>query len=362
MLAPMRVLHLADRLSDRGGAWTWLHGVVEGLAAHHQQRLAVGVDEGAVRPACEVVLRPGLEARDAAVDALDELARGADVVHVHNVTNPAVLEWASRRPRSVLTIQDHRFFCAARGKWTLAGEVCRRPLTRELCAGCFEDAAYFAGVQALTERRLAAARRLRTTVLSRYMREELVAAGVPASAVHVVPPFVHGLAAGDAPAGPPCVLFVGRLAAAKGVWDAVEAWRLSGVELPLVLAGTGPLRQDLERAAAAFVAPGLEVHGWLDRERLAALYRRARAVVMPSRWQEPFGIVGLEAMAFGVPVVAWESGGVAEWHPGPGLVRWGDVEALARALAQAVTRRVRQAPRFERDEAIGRLLALYARP
>ena len=102
--------------------------------------------------------------------------------------------------------------------------------------------------------------------------------------------------------------------------------------------------------------------GWLDRERLAALYRRARAVVMPSRWQEPFGIVGLEAMAFGVPVVAWESGGVAEWHPGPGLVRWGDVEALARALAQAVTRRVRQAPRFERDEAIGRLLALYARP
>jgi glycosyltransferase involved in cell wall biosynthesis len=82
---------------------------------------------------------------------------------------------------------------------------------------------------------------------------------------------------------------------------------------------------------------------------------------MPSRWQEPFGIVGLEALSFGVPVVAWDSGGVGEWHPGPGLVRWGDVEALAAALAEAVTRRVSLVPRFEREEAIGRLLAVYGR-
>ncbi len=74
-----------------------------------------------------------------------------------------------------------------------------------------------------------------------------------------------------------------------------------------------------------------------------------------------FGIAGLEALSFGVPVVAWESGGVGEWHPGPGLVRWGDVEALARALADAVDRRVTLPPQFERDEAIGRLMAIYAR-
>jgi hypothetical protein len=52
---------------------------------------------------------------------------------------------------------------------------------------------------------------------------------------------------------------------------------------------------------------------------------------------------------------------VGEWHPGPGLVRWGDVEGLARALAEAVNRRVTLPPLFERDETIGRLLAIYAR-
>ena len=131
--------------------------------------------------------------------------------------------------------------------------------------------------------------------------------------------------------------------------------------LPLVLAGTGPLRAELERTAANADEPRLEVLGWVGRASLAALYGRARALLFPPRWQEPFGIVGLEALSFGVPVVAWESGGVREWHPGPGLVPWGDVPALARALREAVGRRVTRAPRFDRDEALGRLLALYGR-
>ncbi len=358
----MRILHVADRLTDRGGAYTWMLGVLEGLGADHDVRLVVGEDGGAVRPPCALDVRPGLEARTESPVDLDDVVAGfaPDVIHVHNVVNPAVLGWAARRADTLLTVQDHRFFCPTRGKWTLGGEVCRRPMMREVCAGCFDDPVYFREVHALTERRLASARRLPVTVLSRYMREELVAAGVPSQRLHVVPPFVHGLDAGATASGPPCVLYVGRLVEAKGVRDAVEAWRRSGVELPLVLAGTGPLRAGLA-ARAARLGPGLEVLGWVERDRLSGLYRRARALLLPPRWQEPFGLAGLEALGFGVPVVAWESGGVAEWHPGPGLVRWGDVEGLARALADAVDRRVSLPPRFERHEAIGRLLAVYER-
>jgi glycosyltransferase involved in cell wall biosynthesis len=358
----MRILHVADRLTDRGGAYTFLLGVLEGLAADHEVRLVVGEDDGTVRPPCPLDVRPGLEARADAPADLDDLVSdfAPHVVHVHNVVNPAVLAWAAGRADALLTVQDHRFFCPTRGKWTLSGEVCRRPMTRELCASCFEDQAYFREVHELTERRLLSARRMPITVLSRYVREELVAAGVPARGVHVVPPFVHGLDPGATASGPPCVLFVGRLVEAKGVRDAVEAWRRSGVDLPLVMAGTGSLRGEVS-ARAARLGPGLEVLGWVERDRLSGLYRRARALLLPSRWQEPFGIAGLEALSFGVPVVAWESGGVAEWHPGPGLVRWGDVEGLARALAEAVNRRVTLPPPFERDETIGRLLAIYAR-
>jgi len=362
----MRILHLADCVAGRGGAHTWMLGILEGLAPDHEQALVVGElaqGEAPQPPPCRVVVRPGLESRTATPVALDDLVASfrPHVIHLHNVMNPVVLEWAAARPGCLLTVQDHRFFCPTRGKWTRAGEVCGLPMSRELCASCFDDQAYFGEILALTERRLAAARRMRLSVLSRYMRQELVAVGVPAPSVHVVPPFVHGLALDAVADGPPCVLFVGRLAETKGVREAVAAWRRSGVALPLVIAGTGPLRAELEQEAAAGGEPGIELLGWVERERLSALYQRACALLMPSRWQEPFGIVGIEALSFGVPVVAFESGGVAEWHPGPGLVRWGDSTGLARALKKAVERRLLLLPRFERGEAIGRLVALYAR-
>jgi glycosyltransferase involved in cell wall biosynthesis len=357
----MRILHLAERLTDRGGAHTWTAGVLDALATDHEQALVVGNDDGAPRPRCRVDVRPGLDARTGEPFSIADLVEGfrPDVVHVHNVMNPGVLEWAVGHGHALLTVQDHRLFCPGRGKWTLSGERCLRPLSREACASCFEETAYHREVQALTERRLAAARRLPVTVLSRYMREELIAAGVAPLRVCVVPPFVERPEPAPTPDGPPCVLFVGRLVEAKGVRDAVSAWRQSGVGLPLVLAGTGPLRAELERLAAEGEA--VEVLGWVGRERLPAVYARARALVMPPRWQEPFGIAGLEALAHGVPVVAWESGGIGEWHPGPGLVRWGDVPALAGALRSAVDRRVTLPPRFERGEAVGRLVCLYAR-
>jgi glycosyltransferase involved in cell wall biosynthesis len=340
----------------------WLLGILEGLARDHEIRLVAGDDDGTVRPPCPLDVRPGLEARaDTPADLEDLVATFVpDVVHLHNVVNPTVLAWAAHRTDTLVTVQDHRFFCPTRGKWTLRNEVCRRPMTREVCASCFDDTAYFREVYELTERRLLALRQMPITVLSRYMREELAAAGVPPRGVRVIPPFVHGLEAGATASGPPCVLFVGRLVEAKGARDAVEAWRRSGVDLPLVMVGTGPLRGELS-ARAARLGSGLEVLGWVERDRLSGLYRRARALLMPSRWQEPFGIAGIEALSFGVPVVAWESGGVGEWHPGPGLVRWGDVEGLARALGDAVSRRVTRPPLFERDEAIGRLLAVYSR-
>ena len=361
----MRILHVADRLTDRGGAYTWMLGVMDGLMeAGHEVRLVVGTVDGRVNVPYPVDVQPGLEARGAVSVDLDPLIRSIrpDVIHVQNVVNPAVLEWAVGRPNAVLTVQDHRFFCPARGKWTRSGAPCREAMGFETCASCFDHRPYFHEMTALTERRLAAVRLAgAVTVLSRYVREELVKVGVPAARVRVVPPFVRDLDHAAAPDGPACVLFVGRLVATKGVEEAVEAWRRSGVGLPLVLAGTGPLRERFLPRVSKNGDPRIEAPGWVDREGLSSLYRRARALILPPRWQEPFGMAGIEALSFGVPVAAWESGGIGEWHPGLGLVPWGDLDALARELAHAVDRRVTRPPSYPRNEAIGRLMVVYGR-
>jgi len=353
----VRVLHLTDRLTDRGGAHRHLLSITRALAERgHDVHVAAGAsdDLGEAVPATTWTV-PSLDSRTARPVDLEPLLDRLkpDAIHVHTVVNPVVLAAAAQRG-AVFTIQDHRAFCPSRGKWTAKGEVCRAALSPAGCAPCFEDRAYYEEMLALTQARLAAIRKSTVVVLSEYMRAELAAAGLDAGRIHVVPPFVEFEedAAPPEPEGPPCVLFVGRLVQAKGPLDAVAAWRQSGVALPLVVAGTGPLR---EQVAAA----GAEVRGWVPHRRLPRLFRRARALLMPSRWQEPFGIAGLEALAFGVPVVAWESGGMSEWHEGP-LVPWGDVARLARALRDAVETRASMPSGFERARLMDHLERVYA--
>jgi len=355
----MRVLHVTDRLSARGGADWHLLGVIGEQARDLDVHLAVGRDDGTAAAPCATTVVPDLAGVDGscgerAVEALAALASRLrpDVVHVHNCLVPAVLAWAAD-VGAVMTVQDHRTFCPGRGKLTRDGRLCREPMEPATCRPCFSDLAYFERIEATTRARLDAVRGIdRLVVLSRYMRDELVAAGLDGAKISVIPPFVHGLDADAEPAGPPCVLFVGRLVEAKGVFDALDVHRRAGIDEPLVFAGTGTARERL-------VAAGCEVLGWVPHAGLSGVYRRARALLMPSRWREPFGIVGIEALTMGVPVVAWDSGGVAEWA---GCVTpWGDVDALAVALRGALGRPAAPPRGFEPAALMDRLRRLYER-
>ena len=322
----------------------------------HQITLAVGHDDRSAPTLCRCEFVPELAAlhRVAVAGALDRIARDIrpDVIHIHNALGPAALEWAAQHD-AIMTVQDHRCFCPGQGKLTAAGEVCDQPLEPERCGRCSSNRHYGESIFRRTTARLSALKSMRSlTVLSNYMKGQLVGVGVRPATVTVIRPLLSDLDSAAPAAGPECVLFAGRLVKAKGVWDAVAAWQQSAVALPLVFAGTGPERAKLE-------ATGAEVLGWVAHERMSAVYRRARALLLPSRWQEPCGIVGPEALSLGVPVVAWRSGGVAEWHPGDGLVDWGDVPALAEALRQAITRRAEAPTGFAAADLMDRLERVY---
>ena len=103
-----------------------------------------------------------------------------------------------------------------------------------------------------------------------------------------------------------------------------------------VIAGEGAARSWLEEKASA-EGLGDRVHftGWLDAPVLEELRSRVDLVAVPSLWDEPFGLVGLEAMAHSLPVVAFDVGGISEWLKGGEtglLVPRRDAHAFARAL------------------------------
>ena len=128
-------------------------------------------------------------------------------------------------------------------------------------------------------------------------------------------------------------VFFGRLTEEKGARDLVDLARLRP-ELSVTVAGRGPLAGTLQSAAAEL--PNLHVTGFVDAAEVTRRLRTARLALVPSRWQEPAGLAALEAMAQGTPVVAYASGGLAEYvgDAGGGVVVAPDVRALARAAVE----------------------------
>ena len=115
---------------------------------------------------------------------------------------------------------------------------------------------------------------------------------------------------------PPRLLCLGRLAPEKGFDVALEAFaglvgRFPGLEL--MVAGDGPCRAALERQAIGLgIAGAVRFTGWVAPDRTPELLNGATLVVMPSRWQEPFGLVALEAAQMGRPIVATRVGALPE--------------------------------------------------
>ena len=146
-------------------------------------------------------------------------------------------------------------------------------------------------------------------------------------------------------ADPPTVLFVGAMDsghAFKGVPELIRAFAKVRADTPcsLELIGDGDLRPEFTRLAQASGAGDhITFLGRVDDDGLAAAYRRAAVVVLPSTTrEEAFGVVLAEGMASGCPCIASDFPGVdAVVRSGDGiLVTPGDVDALGRAIADVV--------------------------
>ena len=132
------------------------------------------------------------------------------------------------------------------------------------------------------------------------------------------------------------LLWVGRMTAAKGPHRAIAAARLAGV--PLILAGV------IQPGQQAFFDREVAPHIDDDRVRFVgegggsvkrSLFADARALLMPIRWEEPFGMVMVEALASGTPVIAFAEGAAREILPCCGSRAWAVGMAAQRPFASA---------------------------
>jgi glycogen(starch) synthase len=178
---------------------------------------------------------------------------------------------------------------------------------------------------------------------SRALRDEMLTTGLTTAASTIVTPGVERSLVdqpreAEAPPWRWRLLYVGRVVEQKGVETAVASLPLlpDGAQLRIVGEGDRPYLAELERLASELgVADRVIVDGSRPRAELIELYRGADAVVFPVQWSEPWGLVPLEAMALGRPVVATGRGGSGEYlHNGRNSLLFGagDATGLADAL------------------------------
>lgn len=109
------------------------------------------------------------------------------------------------------------------------------------------------------------------------------------------------------------VVFVGRLVTEKGIWTLLEALERPHLAEEVHIVGEGPLYEPLRaHIAGADLDAAVRLWGLLPQPAIRDLLVRAGLLVAPSLWPEPLGLVVLEAIACGTPVVASAVGGIPE--------------------------------------------------
>lgn len=167
------------------------------------------------------------------------------------------------------------------------------------------------------------------------------------------------------PAPDPYALYAGRITPEKGVADAIQIALLAGLELVLV---GGVYDQAYFEARIQPLLDGrpdqLRHLGPQPREAVWRLMGGARVALVPSLWDEPFGLVACEALATGTPVVGYDSGGlreiVSEGETGA-LVARGDIAAAASAARALHFSRAACRERIARHFALDSMIAAYER-
>jgi glycosyltransferase involved in cell wall biosynthesis len=256
------------------------------------------------------------------------------------LVSPAVV-YACREARVpvIQHIQNYRLMCSA-GTLFRAGHVCEECLDHGLWRGvvhrCYRDSRLATAVVAAHTAIHRAAGTWTKNVdcfiaPSNFIREIAARGGIPRERVHIKPNCLEP-DPGPRDGWADFALYAGRLSPEKGVRTLIRAWLKVGPEIPLKVAGDGPLRGELEAIVSTMNIGNVTFLGNVPREEVLSLMKKTRLFISPTECYEGFPMTTVETLACGAPIMASRLGAAEE------LIREnetgfffpaGDAEALA---------------------------------
>ena len=230
--------------------------------------------------------------------------KNADMVIIHNITGVEYLPFMPEK-KTFFFAHDHNIYCQRHHYYFPVGRInCHRKYNKFICKLC--------SLGRNEAPPLAEYRKFPALVLSDFMAENLRKNGF--EKVVKLPAFIkttekeHNFI----PDGVLRILFLGQLIRGKGADLMLKTLAKLDIPFRCTIAGEGKDRRILESMVEKY---GLQSKvfftGFISDP--AELWSNSDVLFFPIRWQEPFGLVGLEALAHGVPVISFDLGGVREY-------------------------------------------------
>jgi glycosyltransferase involved in cell wall biosynthesis len=315
----MRVLHVNHKAGFQGGVERIVYDTAQSLADLGWPQALLYESKDADSTYCKLFAESGED-----VGLIERFA--PDVILIHKCESIERISHLALSARTLRMVHDHDIFCMRRHKYfPLNSRVCNLPAGLACYRNlCFLQKAPPGSVFPITLGSLSRQREIISInqqldgfiVGSPWMRDEMLMNGFAAERVHIIPPVPASLS--EVSYSPVTesreILFVGQVIRGKGVDLLLKAVAGLQGDWHLTVAGEGNHLHECKKLASRLgIAEKVNFAGWVNHEQLDDYYSRALFLVVPSRWPEPFGMVGIEAMARGRGVVGFATGGIPYW-------------------------------------------------
>jgi glycosyltransferase involved in cell wall biosynthesis len=313
------------------------------------------------------------------------LAHHFDAWEIHNVfpaLSASIYEEAIRLEVPIIHyLHNYRLSCV-NGMFLNHGKLCHRCISGNFFPAfqtcCWRSSRIACGIGGAALHRVRRSGIFEKAVawiaLSEAQKQWCARIGIPGDRIHVIPHFLDAQVINPGPLPEDgYFLYLGRLSEEKGLRFLLEAWRqIEDPNARLVIAGTGPEEHFLRRHASDLNLRGVDFRGFVSPDQQGLLWGGAKALIVPSIWDEPFGLVVLEAWAHGrpalvsnrgaLPEIVADSSSVFSAEDPDGLaakIRWlGGDSAAAQRLASAGKNRLRDF--YSREQWLSKVKSVYA--
>lgn len=327
----MNILHLNDKIEISGGVEIYINNLIELMPSYGMNSFWIGIYKNKnTYKTVQYGDYEGVEEIFSIQKLIQIIANFVsnnkiDIIHIHSLNNSKLIEACFRLAPVIRSMHEPRMVCPGQGKfWRYSETICNKPfgthcIIHAYTQGCVNrhpKRLIEAFKNTYFETKIASRKYSKIIVMSEYMNSLAIEVGFDTSNICFNPLFTPNVNIEGKEKIKKRILYIGRLSKTKGIHYLIQ----SGIKIletqndvVFDIIGEGHDKNYFVSLIPEEFKDKFIFHGWKNKVEINTILANSYIMIFPSIYPEAFGISGIEAMMYGIPVVGFDVGGVSTW-------------------------------------------------